>query len=111
MISCRNLNGGFRSNLSVSAGFLINFPRESCVRFIVISLTSAILSQNKTKKRTEIFLIFLSLNAKCDLCENESARPDIEIVHAIVGVLFPFDVTFKHSYPWQSVRQLKPTHN
>lgn len=66
MISCRNLNGGFRNNLSVSAGFLINFPSESCVRFIVISLTSAILSQRRRKKKKKHshrnFLIFLSLN-------------------------------------------------
>lgn len=44
MISCRNLNGGFLNSLSVSTGLFIILPNEPCVAFIIVSLTSDMIS-------------------------------------------------------------------
>lgn len=47
MMSCKNLNGGFLNSFSVNAGFLTNFPRESCVFFITVGFISDILQKNE----------------------------------------------------------------
>lgn len=43
-MSCRNLNGGFPSNLSVNGGFLIILPRVSWVFFAILGSISAMCS-------------------------------------------------------------------
>lgn len=56
IISCKNLNGGFRNSLSVSTGFLMITPSESCVFLIVAALTSVMI-QISTKSESLIYWV------------------------------------------------------